>query len=220
MSGIVTEVTQMSTHNQILLGYLDAKDRIINAGYGENILWAEGLQYVTPDAQYLLREFAWVVVNSGFRYQVARKLWPKLLEAFHYFDPAEVNEECLERGLEVLNHRGKLGSIVKMAGIIRKEGVAVILQDSQEPMKLTRLPWIGNITCWHLAKVLGADVIKPDVHLHRAARAAGFQEAIELARAIQNASGERLTVIDSVLWRYGEQRVVRKWPDWPELFGV
>jgi hypothetical protein len=210
----------MPTHAQILLGYLDAKERVIDAGYGPDVLWAEDLQHVTPDPQYVLREFAWVVVNSGFRYQVARKLWPRLLKAFHDFNPQKVNSECLGPGLKVLNHRRKLEAIIKVAGIIREEGIWRILQDSKEPRKLTRLPWIGPTTCWHLAKVLGADAIKPDVHLQRAAKAAGFSEAIELARAIQNASGETLTVIDSVLWRYGEQRVAQKWPDWPDLWCI
>ena len=210
----------MTTHSRILLGYLDAKEKVISAGYEPDISWAENLQYITPDPQYVLREFAWVVVNSGFRYEIARKLWPRFLKAFHYFDPMKVDDRCLERGLRVLNYRRKLEAITKVAGIIRKEGIESILEDSKDPRKMTRLPWIGPTTCWHLAKVLGADVIKPDIHLQRAARASGFSEAIELAQAIQNSSGKLLTVIDSVLWRYGEQRLSRKWPDWPELFGV
>src|SRR3546814_17563140 len=31
------------------------------------------------------------------------------------------------------------------------------------------IPWIGDITCYHLAKNFGAQVAKPDVHLVRVA---------------------------------------------------
>src|SRR3546814_11244849 len=31
------------------------------------------------------------------------------------------------------------------------------------------IPWIGDITCYHLAKHFGAQVAKPDVHLVRVA---------------------------------------------------
>ena len=169
---------------ELLRGYLDAKLKVIEAGYENDIAWAEGLEHVEPDAQYLMCEAAWVIINSDFRYAVARRLWP----------------------------------IVELAAILRREGHERIVAEAQDPPKLTRLPWIGKITCWHLAKVLGADVIKPDVHLTRAAKWAGFETAVGLCKAIRDLGGDRLTVIDSVLWRYGEQQEVRKWPSWEQLW--
>jgi hypothetical protein len=62
------------------------------------------------------------------------------------------------------------------------------------------------------------DVIKPDVHLTRAAKAAGFETALGLCENIRELSGDRLTVIDSVLWRYGEQRETQSWPTWEQLW--
>jgi hypothetical protein len=85
---------------------------------------------------------------------------------------------------------------------------------------LTRLPYIGKITCYHLAKLLGADVVKPDVHLTRAAHAAGKASALALCETVRDEIGERLTVIDSVFWRYGEQQIARGWPSWELLFTV
>ena len=41
---------------------------------------------------------------------------------------------------------------------------------------------------------------------------------LALCREIQEHSGDALTVIDSVLWRYGEQQKARGWPAWDELF--
>jgi len=163
-------------------------------------------------------EAAWVIVNSGFRYAVARRLWPGLSEAFHQWDYTRIDEACIPAALAILNHPGKVGAIVQLAAIIRAEGHERIVEAAADPPKLTRLPWIGKVTCWHLAKVLGVDVVKPDVHLQRAAEAAGYPDPLALAKAVQDATGERLTVVDSVLWRYGEQRERHHWPSWVELF--
>lgn len=202
----------------VMLGYLEAFGRVNDAGYARDIDWADGLARVRPDPVYVLREGAWVIVNSGFRYAVARKLWPRLLEAFHEFDVDRVTESCLPAALAALNHVGKMGAIVKLAAIVRAEDIDRILADAKDPPKLTRLPWVGKITCWHYAKVLGVDVVKPDVHLVRAAKAAKYDTPAALCEAIRDFTGDRLTVVDSVLWRYGEQQQARGWPVWADLF--
>ncbi len=202
----------------VMLGYLEALGRVSDAGYAHDIDWADGLSRVKPDPLYVLREGAWVIVNSGFRYAVARKLWPRLLEVFHDFEVDRVTDDCLPAALAVLNHVGKMSAIVKLAAIVCDEGIDRILADAKDPPKLTRLPWIGKITCWHYAKVLGVDVVKPDVHLVRAAGAARYDTPAALCEAIRDFTGDRLTVVDSVLWRYGEQQQARGWPAWAELF--
>jgi hypothetical protein len=211
----------MTTETRELLhGYMDAH-KLVAADYGADIDWADGLRNVKPDAYYVLREGAWVIVNSGFRYAVARKLWPALTEAFNDFDPPLVTSDCLKRALAILNHKRKMVAILSLADEVRSqdgEGWKQIVLDAQDPPKLTRLPYIGKITCWHYAKVLGADVVKPDVHLERAAKAAGFATPLALCEKIRDQLGERITVIDSVLWRYGEQQKKRGWPEWDALW--
>lgn len=206
-----------ASRDALMLGYLEAYGRVLEAGYAEDIHWADDLSRVKPDAHYVVNEGAWVILNSGFRYTVAKKLWPRLREAFHNFEPAAVSASCLPAARQVLRHEGKIGAMVQLAEIVRKEGIDTILADAKDPPRLTRLPWIGKITCWHLAKVLGADVVKPDVHLKRAAAAAGFPTALALCEIIREVSGDRLTVVDSVLWRYGQQQKAQGWPDWETL---
>lgn len=203
----------------IVAGYLIARRRVIEAGFGDDITWAEELAHVRHDAGYILREGAWVIINSGFRFQVARRLWPGLRDAFHDFDVARVDAACCtSTALTVLNHPGKIGAIIELAVELRREGPAPILAHAKTPMKLTRLPWIGRITCWHLAKVLGADVVKPDVHLQRAAAAAHMGATLELCEIIRAGTAHRLAVIDTILWRYGEQQRGRRWPGWDALW--
>lgn len=206
---------------QPALGFVDARRRVEEAGFGSDITWAEGLALVQPDPVYVTRETAWVILNSGFRFAVARKLWPALTRAFLDWAPELITDACIDGGLAVLNHPGKIRAMREIAGLVHADGIEPILRDAREPRRLRRLPWIGSITCYHLAKVLGADVVKPDVHLVRAATAAGFKTALELCEAVRvQLGGLRLAVIDSVFWRYGEQRLARGWPGWAELFAI
>lgn len=202
-------------------GYHRAHQLVVDAGYGGDVLWARDLADVEPTDEYVLSETAWVIVCSGFRYAVARRLFPMLTACFCDWKLDEIDERCRTNALCVLNHEGKIGAILEIAKLVREGGGQAIVADAQDPPQLCRLPYIGKVTCWHLAKLLGVDCVKPDVHLQRAAEAAGFEQPVGLCMAIQEAIGtptERLTVIDSVLWRYGEQQQTRGWPDWRSLF--
>lgn len=204
--------------DHLFFGYHTAW-RLVFDQYPNEVLWAERLDRVKPDLPYVMREAAWVIINSGFRYRIARQLWPDLEAVFHGFDPAKIDDSCLAPALRVLNHDAKMLAIVAIARILREEGIDPILADAQEPPRLTRLPFIGKVTCYHFAKLLGVDVVKPDLHLERAAKAAGFDTPLALCTQIRETTGDRLTVIDSVLWRYGEQQQARGWLDWADLWG-
>lgn len=209
----------MGVTNGMVIGLWTAKHKIVEAGFGPDIEWAESLAHVPISEYYVMREYAWVVLNSGFRYSVARKLWPALTVAFKEWEPYAISAKCIKPALAVLNHRRKIESMERFAALVRTEGITRIVADAKEPLKLTRLPYIGKITCWHLAKLLGADVAKPDVHLQRAAAACSMTvEALctGLARELDT----RITVVDSILWRYGEQRAAHGWDDWPDLFSM
>ncbi|WCT74545.1 hypothetical protein PQ455_04755 [Sphingomonas naphthae] len=72
-----------------------------------------------------------------------------------------------------------------------------------DPDKLTfcaELPFIGEITRYHLAKDLGLDVAKPDIHLARLARAEGVT-AQELCLRHAHEAGCRVSTVDTILWR-------------------
>lgn len=186
--------------------------------YSDEVFWAERLQDVKPDLHYVMREAAWVIVGSGFRHKVARQIWPDLIVAFRGFDPARIDDSCLAPALRILNHEAKMLAIIAIARILRDEGIEPILADAHDPPRLTRLPFIGKVTCYHFAKLLGVDVVKPDVHLERAAKAAGYDTPLALCTKLRELTSDRLTVVDSVLWRYGEQQEERKWLDWDHLW--
>ncbi len=65
---------------------------------------------------------------------------------------------------------------------------------------LEKLPWIGPVTRYHLAKNLGADEAKPDVHMERLARR-DKTSTRTLCRRLARQTGYRVATIDSILWR-------------------
>jgi ribose 1,5-bisphosphokinase PhnN len=65
---------------------------------------------------------------------------------------------------------------------------------------LAELPWIGPVTMHHLAKNLGTDTAKPDVHLERLARR-DRTTTHKLCQRLARETGYRIATIDSVLWR-------------------
>ena len=67
---------------------------------------------------------------------------------------------------------------------------------------LQTFPFMGPATSYHLAKNLGMDVVKPDRHLLRITCAVGYESPDAMCRDIGTTVGERLSVVDLVLWRY------------------
>jgi hypothetical protein len=100
--------------------------------------------------------------------------------------------------------RPKLGAIVAAALHVNRQGFAAFKQAvlAAPLTELQRLPYIGPVTVWHLAKNLGLDVAKPDRHLTRVSLALGFHDAEQFCTAIAKVIGERRKVVDLIVWRY------------------
>ncbi|MCL4328727.1 MAG: hypothetical protein M1410_04010 [Candidatus Thermoplasmatota archaeon] len=67
---------------------------------------------------------------------------------------------------------------------------------------LREFPYIGPVTYYHLAKNIGIPVAKPDRHLSRLASRSGFRDVQEFCEFLSRKTGDRIQVIDIVLWRY------------------
>lgn len=166
--------------------YLGLRDAIVSAGFEEEIEWAQG---VTPVAEALSfwREFAWVVLNSGMKNQVSRGIWSRV-------QPAVLSGGSAG---DVFGHRGKAAAIDHV--YLHREDLLLAYQRSTDPIAFLRtLPWIGPITCWHLAKNFGVDCAKPDRHL---VRIAGSEGVDALCRRLADATGHRVPTVDLVIWR-------------------
>ena len=161
---------------------------ICEAGYAEDISWSEALG-PPEDAEAFGRAAAYVIINSGMKNEVAELIYAKCLKA-------------IERGRSVTKVYGHYAKARAIDAIwqnrLRHFGTFVATDD-----KLAfchALPWIGPVTQYHLAKDLGVDVAKPDVHLARLA--VRDRTTVErMCKRLSKQSGYRVATIDTILWR-------------------
>jgi hypothetical protein len=171
------------------LRYRELRTAIAEAGYEHEIAWAQGVK--PPDnADDFASEAIWVILCSGMKEQVARIINKRVWAAINSGKPIKGN---------VLGKSGKAEAI----DTIWRDRHALfakfmLANDKVEFCK--SLPWIGNITKWHLAKNYGVDCAKPDVHLDRVAAYYGTSPAT-LCADLAAATGDRLATVDLVIWR-------------------
>lgn len=181
-----TSVTDSIKATCSLAWYLAVKSQVASAGYAHEAEWAQSLVPVS-DPHIFWTEFAWVVLNSGMKEQIARKIWNRVRPA-------------VEAGLSaatVFGHKGKAEAI-DFVWANRERLLAEYLAAPEKLEWCESLPWIGGITKWHLAKNYGHDCAKPDRHL---VRIAGAEGPHALCARLAADSGDRIATVDVVIWR-------------------
>jgi hypothetical protein len=197
----------MNSRSRMLLDfYLTAKEQVIVAGFAREI---DAVDWARVDLteEVFLGESAWVVLCSGFRASVVRDRFSGVSSAFLGWSSAtEIStrrDECIRDGLRHFNSTRKLSAIADIAAVAAVTGVERIRALNGEELVAfcAGLPFVGPITAYHLAKNLGADVAKPDRHLTRLAKDLGFQQVSEMCAGLAALSNDRVSIVDSVLWR-------------------
>ena len=141
-----------------------------SAGFSDDIDWSEAVPRATTPEEFADHAI-YVICNSGMKNSVAEPIYERCMTALR----------GRKRVRRVFGHPGKSKAIQKIWRDREQFFVAYLL--SNEPVAfLQRLPWVGPITSYHLAKNLGADVAKP-------------------CRRLARESGYRIATIDTVLWR-------------------
>jgi len=169
--------------------YLALKQEIIYLGYQDEIDWQTELQPVT-DPIIFRNEAIWVILNSGMKAQIARLIHTRIWQAIN--DKRNISE--------VFGHKGKVAAIKKILCEYNSmfDGY---LRSINKIEYLKTIPFIGEITCYHLAKNLGHDVVKPDRHLVRIANHYKFPNCNEMCLQLSKQTGDKVSVVDIVLWR-------------------
>ncbi len=171
--------------------YISLKQAIVNEGYASEIDWCERITKCDSYALFF-EEAAWVICNSGMKNQVARKIYNRIVHAILSQKPVS----------SVFNHKGKVRAIEhlwKNREVLFKKFLECKTDDEILSF-LSSLPWIGDITKYHLAKNLGMDVCKPDRHLVRIAKEYNLSPE-ELCKKLSIATGNRVATVDYVIWR-------------------
>lgn len=161
---------------------------IHEAGHQADSAWSEAL--VPPRTADAFAEAAvYVIVNSGMKYTVAQRIYQRCLAKLR-------NGKKVRRAF---GHPGKAKAIDRIWS--RREALFREYQQAEDKLEFCSwLPWVGPVTKYHLAKDLGVDVAKPDVHLARLARR--DRTTVErMCRRLAGLTGYRVATIDTILWR-------------------
>jgi len=188
--------------------YMTAKERVIEAGYADEIDWQEEVIFADLDEPTFLRESAWVVLSAGFRETIVRRRFGEITKAFLDWSSADLimtkRESCRLNALLAFGNQKKIDAIIGIAERVAAEGIDMIRKEiaCRGTEFIQELPFMGQITARHLAKNLGVVMVKPDRHLTRMAINTGYESADRMCRMIAEIVGDSLSVIDIVIWRH------------------
>ena len=161
---------------------------LVVLGHGPTILWSESIA-PPEDANDFAARTIYVICNSGMKATVAGPIYVRCMAAVTAGVSATI----------VFGHLGKSRAIDDI-WLSRERYFSDYLAAIGKVDGLELLPWIGPVTKHHLAKNLGVDTAKPDVHLERLARGEGTTTQT-LCRRMSRASGYRVATVDTILWR-------------------
>ncbi len=188
--------------------YRQAEQAVHAAGYSWEPEWQRARCLVGFTERDVLRESAWVILCSGFKESIVRNVFDYVSLCFcDWEDATEIAKRrhaCIETASWRFGNRRKLNALAEIAVLVADSGFdsfrAVV--ETDPICELQKLPFIGPITSWHLAKNLGFNVTKNDRHLARLAEAYGYADSHELCRMIAKRTGEMESVVDLILWRF------------------
>lgn len=164
-------------------------ERLRADGYADgDIEWSENVG-PPPSALEFAQETIWVICNSGMKNTVARLIYDRIMAAFGAGLPASAG----------FGHPGKAAAIQRIWDE-RDAYFAAYMAAEDKLAYCASIPWIGQITKFHLAKNFGFDVAKPDVHLERLAKHEGT-DPHHLCAQLAAETGYRAATVDLILWR-------------------
>lgn len=141
------------------------------------------LEPVTPEKFW--REYVWCVLVAGFNANVISGLFDRLMDALGR-DPYAVVDSSRSQVFGIFSNLRKISSIYSVARMIKRYPSFDafhhdLLRDIDSMM---RLSGIGPVAKHHLARNLGIDTVKPDLHLMRLAKKFGYESPKDLCVAI------------------------------------
>jgi len=154
----------------------------------EDIAWSESIKPPTSPEDLAL-EAIFVICNSGMMHAVACGIYGRVRSALLDGRPVA----------GVFRHRGKAAAIESIWQH-RDRHFMEFNAAGDKVAWCAGLPWIGEITKYHLAKNFGVDVAKPDVHLSRLANRERVT-AQALCERLAAETGYRVATVDVILWR-------------------
>lgn len=153
---------------------------------------------VGPD--HFWREYIWCVYVSGFSSKVVARIHPDLMKAYGSYD-YNVLHDTWNLVSKINRNRAKFNAIIKTAQLINFLGwhtfKSKYLCNADD---IKQLGFMGPVTSMHLARNIGLDAVKPDLHLVRLSNHFGFGDPFQMCELLSGLSGERVGLVDLVLF--------------------
>lgn len=180
-----------------LLAFYDKAKEYVMADpyYSKEVEYVNNRTFEEQTAESFFIEYVFVVLSAGMKNQVVEKI----MRRYFLSGPS-----CSDTNIGAIGHEGKRKAIAKAEKHYKEwwSKLSRIVPANELLNCLECLPFVGPITKYHLARNLGVDVAKPDRHMTRLAQEIGYTDVQEMCETIANARGERVGVVDVVLWRY------------------
>lgn len=180
-----------------------------NRFYGGEMKSIAATKFDDVSPEFFFREYVWVVHATGFSAKAVGRFMGRLLDA--YGDWRVLSQEPLDQLMEKLkticNNPQKADAVRKTAFLMwmDMDQGGVLWGDFKQarlssPALLQDLPYVGPVTCFHLARNIGLlESVKPDLHLQRLASLWGFKTCEDMCRAIRP-EGVPLGLVDLAMW--------------------
>lgn len=187
--------------------YYRAKRLVCSKGFYPEIYWQERVDIDSVSAQQFLTEHAWVILSSGMSVHVVSSIFNRFAEVFKNWSDIEYvlkNSDLVRyKALSVFANGRKVEAILQMTYYLSNYGLPTIIAQLKQkgPEFFEQFPLLGPATSNHFAKNIGLNVAKADRHLMRISSKFGHSTQ-SLCTEISKLTGDKISVVDLVLWRY------------------
>jgi endonuclease III len=194
---------------KVLTVYQYAEQLVNEGGFNKQVDYLKDLMetqpYRTISVEQFFREYTWVVFTCGFKAAYVQKYWKHIKKMCCDFDISKAKELSFEELLEVspIKNKKKLKAIEQSFNIIDEYFIEEVhkIKDKDEAKNLFKtLPFIGEITVYHIMRNVGIDCFKPDRHIVHITKDLKISEE-DLFETIRSKYKEYIGVIDYILWR-------------------
>ncbi len=187
--------------------YFDKAWAFTQKFYADQVRQISSVKFKDVTPEHFFSEFVWVVHATGFSAKAVGKFMPRLMSAYGPWETLAwtTSDIVVRRVSAVVNNPQKIKAVHAMAGrmaagIKAQDWTVWRNENLDAPEKLSKLPYIGKVTCFHLGRNIGLlDCVKPDLHLIRMAKHWGYKTCEEMCRAVQP-EGVPLGIVDLAFW--------------------
>lgn len=195
---------------KVLEVYEYAKEITQQTGYLKNIEHLKDLMekkpYKTINSDVFLREYLWVVFTCGFKADTVKKYWTQIKSMCCDFDISKTREFSFDELLEMspIKNKKKIRAVKKSCEIIDDSFINEVhnIEDVEAAKSLLKkLPFIGEVTVYHIMRNIGIDCFKPDRHIVNIKEELGISGQNLFNIILSECEEEFIGVVDHILWR-------------------